>query len=181
MKGFKIRLIALLLALSALFLTACGETPQEKEREDIHNREGNQLNYGMNYIVPDGFEKTKVTYSEFVYTDGVAYLYFDYYTPEKIEEKEMGFDPAISVYDYTRMFMTWNGIPMNSYTYDEEKNIGRIKWATGETEFGASEYFEWQIMRTEYCLYVATANCPEGKETEYADVFKAWFDSLYVE
>lgn len=170
--------VALILALSTLLLAACGETPTGRE-----TRSDELAEYGFHYYIPEGFSYLKTTVAEFYYTDGEATCYFLHYDKEALEEMEV--DPDITVLGYTRMFMGWNDIPMNSYTYDEERNVGTIETVS---DFGAgvetgmpAEYFRFQIMRGSQLLYVLVASCPDGAQAQYKATFDEWFNYAYAE
>ena len=170
--------VALILALSALFLSSCGETPSGTAK-----RSDELAEYGFHYYIPEGFEYKKTTVAEFFYSDGEATCYFNHYGKEQLEEMEV--DPDITVYNYTRQFMAWNNLPMNSSKYDEEKNIGTIETVS---DFGAgseidvpAEYFRFQIMRGSQLLYVMVASCPDGMQEKYKPIFDEWFAYAYAE
>ena len=173
------RIISLFLTLSLLFLVSCDEelTPSGKEPHENELAE-----YGVHYYMHEGFTQTKVTFSEFAYTDKNAYCYINPYNEEQLTEMEV--DPAITVYAYARMFMAWNNIPMNNYTYDEENDIAYVEYTSdfgASTEGLAPEYFKWKIMRNPYYLYVATVNCPTDSVEDYKDVFTEWLEYIYIE
>ncbi len=170
----------MILAFSTLLLISCGE--DELTPNGIEMRDDELNEYGCHYYIPEGFTSTKVTYSEFAYTDKTAHCYINPYNEEQLTEMEV--DPDITVYNYTRLFMAWNGIPLNNYEYDEETDIAYVEYTS---DFGASveglspEYFKWKIMRNGYYLYVATVNCPVDKVEEYTPIFDEWLDYLYIE
>lgn len=168
--------VSLLLALVMLLLVACGETPDGREK-----RSDELAEYGLHYYIPEGFNYLKTTVSEFYYTDGAATCYFNQYDAERLEEMEV--DPDITVHNYTRMFLTWNNLPMNSYTYDSERDVGTIEVVS---DFGAgvelnAEYFRFQVMRGSAFIYVAVASCPVGMQEKYKETFDEWLDYMYVD
>lgn len=181
--GILKRIFSILLILSVLTLAACGDddggismTIGSGEK----NYEEEAALYGISYTVPDGFEHIKVTTSEFTYTDGVAELDFRHFDSEGLEEQ--GADPEATVLQYTRMFCIWNDIPMTSYTYDEEKDIGEIKFVyeINDADFSMAEYFHWTIRRGSHYLYVVSASCPPDEAENYYATFDAWHDSISV-
>ena len=172
--------IAFILALTMLLLVSCGETATPDGRP---KRDDELTAYGIHFFIPEGFTYSKTTIAEHYYTDGDATCYITQYDAEQLEEMEV--DPDITVYNYTRMFMGWNNIPMNSYNYDEARNVGTVEIVS---DFGAgaetglpAEYFRFQIMRNSTFLYVATASCPDGEQEAYKATFDEWFDYIYIE
>ena len=191
-----ISLISLILALSSLFLFSCGEQdPDYSGLVDTGETDASISNYGVHYELPEGFRKVKETVSEYTFTDGTAYLYFNYYDEERLEE--IGVDPAIDVRSYAVYFCSLNDFSMENFTYDEATNKAEIK-----TEFGFSgtvggdesdpfndpydvdlppEYFHFQVRRGTDFLYVLTANCPLDMVEKYELIFEAWHNSVSVE
>ena len=162
-----------------LLLASCGETPDGKPK-----RSDELAEYGLHFFIPEGFNYSKTTIAEHYYIDANgAAVYFNQYDAEQLEE--MGVDPDITVLNYVKMFMAWNNIPMNSYTYDEERNVGTVEIVS---DFGAgtetglpAEYFRFQVMRGSVFLYVAAAGCPDGMQAFYKSTFDEWFNYIYVE
>ena len=171
--------VAFILALTVLLLASCGETPTGNPK-----RSDELAEYGLHFYIPEGFEYLKTTVAEHYYTDANgATVYFSQYDAEQLEE--MGVDPDITVRNYVDMFMAWNNIPMNSYTFDEERNVGTVEIVS---DFGAgaetgmpAEYFRFQMMRGSVFFYVITASCPDGMQDLYKATFDEWFDYIYVE
>ena len=206
-KRFLTSALSLLLAASTLLLASCGDDPNSLDNyggmidtgEGSHEHSGDTSisNYGMHYDVPEGFTRSKSTLAEYVFSDGTAYLYFNYYDEAGLEE--IGADPKTDVRSYAIYFCSLNDFDMSGFSYDEATDTAEIKtvfefsgstgsdvtndpFADNEPVFDLPpEYFHFKILRGTYFLYIVTASCPAGDKEKYAPIFESFQASVKVD
>ena len=138
--------------------------------------------FGLHYTLSSDYEQITVPYSQHCYTDGNAYFFFVQFAPAQIEE-ELGYDPDISVRDYTIKFLNENDLALNIYEYDEERDISVIKYESlADEQFPDDELYYHVVLKgsTGY-LYIVTMSCELDMREIYEPEFERQIQEMYVD
>lgn len=177
MKKIMKSLIALILVLASLVLTACsdGEVVEENGMKSYSIG-------GMSFKLPKEFKELSVNYASFSYhIDGVEFFanIFD----EQQMEEDLGIDPDISVYNYVYRFIyEWNDYNCD-FDYDEKNDVATFGVFYPEDETDTSddrEFYYYYITRNDDLLYIVTMCCRDDLYDTYYPIFKEWESNITI-
>lgn len=175
------KLISLLTALTlCLGLFSCAHSHQE---DDEVSTEGfvQHFESGVYYSLPKDFVTKKLSYGDYVYTNGEkAYLVVNVYDQVELEEN-MRISKDVSVREYAQMIVTARGC--SGYKYDEKTDTATFDYVYEYNDGSGfpNEYYLYKILRNESALYQIYLSCDEDDLPKYQKTFNAVLKTIVLE
>ncbi|MBO5879648.1 MAG: hypothetical protein J6Q68_03770 [Clostridia bacterium] len=171
-------LTVLLIIVTLLSLFSCGN---DEYNFSVKSGEKAYHELGLYYKLPKDFEQRNAYQEiEMYYSNGEACFFFNAFSATGIEET-LGLDPDISVEDYTKKFIIFNGLDMD-YDYDPETDRARFEYDYEySNEDIEAEKYMYLIMRGTAHLYIITASCKLEYYSEYAEMFDELLTIVYAD
>ena len=179
------RIISLLLVLILSFgLASCNSGNNDDGHDHNHDSTEHFVSYfksGIYFSLPEDFVTKKLSYGDYVYTDGNhAYFIINIYDEVTLEE-DMYLPASISVREFAQIRV--NDMMCGDYKYDEKNDVATFDYVYEYNDGSGmpNEYYSYMIMRNEAVLVQIVLTCDEVDLPTYKDTFSAIFKTISLE